>query len=50
MIQVPDDLRKEFEVMFKAATDASFVCKILRQRLGDLNVMTKSDDSPVTRN
>jgi hypothetical protein len=47
---VPNDLRAEFEVMFKAATDASFVCKTLRQRLGDLNVMTKSDESPVTRN
>ena len=49
MITIPENLKKEFEVMFKAATDASFVCKTLRQRLGDLNVMTKSDDSPVTR-
>lgn len=47
---VPPDLIREFEVMFKAATEASLICKYLRQNLGDLNVMKKSDKSPVTRN
>ena len=46
---VPDDLKEEFRAMFQAATDASFICKKLGDRISSLNVMTKSDDSPVTR-
>lgn len=50
MIDIPDVLIKEFQVMFKAATEASFVCKKYRERIGrDLGIMTKSDESPVTR-
>lgn len=49
MIPVPDNLLNEFQLMFKAATDASFVCKKIREKIGgDLGVMTKLDESPVT--
>lgn len=46
---VPDALKKEFQVMFQAATEAAFICKKLSEKLSSLNVMSKSDESPVTR-
>lgn len=46
---VPDALKKEFHVMFQAATEAAFICKKLSEKLSSLNVMSKSDESPVTR-
>ena len=47
---VPNNLKKEFQVLFQAATEASFICKKLSEQISNLNVMKKSDESPVTRN
>lgn len=50
MISIPDYLKKEFEVMFRATSEASSICKKYREKIGnDLGVMTKTDESPVTR-
>ena len=48
-MEITDNLKKELEIMFKAATEASFVCEKLRHSPQELSVMTKSDESPVTR-
>lgn len=48
-MEITEDLKKELEIMFKAATEASFICEKLRNNPQELSVMTKSDESPVTR-
>lgn len=48
-MEIAEDLKKELEIMFEAATEASFICEKLRNGLQELAVMTKSDESPVTR-
>ena len=49
MIPIPERFRKEFNVMFKATTEAGLVCRKLSEKLNEMGVMTKSDASPVTR-
>lgn len=39
----------EVRVAFEAATEASLLCAKIRAETGSINVMTKSDASPVTR-
>lgn len=47
---VPEQFQREFNIMFKAATEAGLLCRQLRERLDELSIMEKSDHSPVTCN
>lgn len=50
MPSVPPNLQLEVETIFQAAVSASRLCKMLRKESNaDLGLMTKSDQSPVTR-